>query len=198
VQLEPGDWRRSTQAGEVALVGVRTTDGYPVTMKLAVGDVVVYGTHGIGRIAAREHDGVRGATREVVVLALEDGLTVTLPLERAHEHLRPLISEGDMRRVQETLREDRVLSVDPWLSRRRGTLAKLTGGDPVELAEIVGDGALRERTLQAKGSKLQLSSGEREIFLKAWRLLSGEIAQARSLEQAEADGWIDEQLSRTS
>ena len=42
-------------------------------MKLAVGDVVVYGNHGIGRIAARREQAVLGATREVVVIELEDG-----------------------------------------------------------------------------------------------------------------------------
>jgi len=169
-----------------------------VGVKLAVGDVVVYGTHGIGRVTARKEQVVLGATREVVVLELADGLTVTLPLGRARERLRPLASEGDMHRVQETLREDRVLRVDPWLSRRRETLAKLTGGDPVELAEIVGDGAQRERRRRAKGNNPQLSSGEREIFVKAWKLLSGELARARGLQQAEADGWIDQQLARTA
>jgi RNA polymerase-interacting CarD/CdnL/TRCF family regulator len=108
-----------------------------------------------------------------------------------------LASEADMDRVQEALRVDRVLSGDPWLSRRRETLAKLTGGDPVQLAEIVGEGAQRERALRAKGNKPQLSSGEREIFVKAWKLLSDEIARARGIQEAAADGWIDEQLTRT-
>jgi CarD family transcriptional regulator len=167
-------------------------------VKLAVGDVVVYGTHGIGRIAAREQKVVLGATQEVVVLELADGLTVTLPLSRAQEQLRPLASEADMDRVRKALREDRVLSNDPWLSRRRETLAKLTGGDPVELAEIVGDGAQRERARRAKGDKPQLSTGEREIFVKARNLLADEIARARGIQQAEADGWIDDQLARTT
>jgi CarD family transcriptional regulator len=167
-------------------------------MRLAVGDVVVYGTHGIGRIAAREQQKVLGAVQEVVVLELADGLTVTLPLARAQDQLRPLASEADMDRVREALREDRVLSKDPWLSRRRETLAKLTGGDPVELAEIVGDGAQRERARRAKGDKSQLSTGEREIFVKARNLLAGEIARARGIQQSEADGWIDDQLGRTT
>jgi CarD family transcriptional regulator, regulator of rRNA transcription len=169
-----------------------------VRVKLAVGDLVVYGTHGIGRVAARKEQTVLEATREVVVLELADGLTVTLPLGLAREQLRPLATEADMHRVQEALRQDRVLNVDPWLSRRRETLAKLTSGDPVELAEIVGDGAQRERTSRAKGNKPQLSTGEREIFVRAWQLLSGEIALARGIQQAEADGWIDEQLTRAS
>ncbi len=167
-------------------------------MRLAVGDVVVYGTHGIGRIAAREQQSVLGGVQEVVVLELADGLTVTLPLTRAQEQLRPLASEADMDRVRKTLREDRALSSDPWLSRRRETLAKLTGGDPVELAEIVGDGAQRERARRAKGDKPQLSTGEREIFVKARNLLADEIARARGIQQAEADGWIDDQLARTT
>jgi CarD family transcriptional regulator len=135
--------------------------------------------------------------REVVVLELSDGLTMTLPLGRALERLRPLASGADMHRVEETLREDRILSTDPWLSRRKDTLAKLADGDPVRLAEIVGDGAQRQRTLRANGNKTQLSSGEREIFLQARKLLSHEIAQARGIQQAAAEGWIDEQLART-
>lgn len=167
-------------------------------MRLAVGDVVVYATHGVGRVAAREKRVVLGAEQEIVVLELEDGLTVTLPMERAQEQLRPLASEDDMRRVQETLREDRALNGDPWLKRQKDTRAKLTGGDPVELAEIVRDGARRERTLTAKGARSQLSPGERELFVKARQLLSGEIALVRGLEPAEADAWIDEQLTPTS
>lgn len=158
----------------------------------------MYGSYGVGRVAARKEQKVLGTKQEVVVLELEDELTVTLPLTRAQEQLRPVAGEADMRRVQKTLRADRVLSGDPWLSRRRETLAKLTGGDPVELAEIVSDGAQRERMRRAKGNNAQLSPGEREVFVKARKLLTGEIARARGLEEAEADGWIDAQLTRTS
>ena len=171
---------------------------YPFGVELAVGDLVVYGTHGIGRITSREERVVSGAPREVIVVELEDGLTATLPLDRAHEQLRALASEADLRRVRQALRDDRELSFDPWLSRRRATMEKLTGGDPVELAEIVSEGAQRERMRQAKGAKQQLSSGEREIFQKARRLLSDEIALARDIQPATADGWIDEQLTRSA
>lgn len=167
-------------------------------MDFSVGDVVVYGTHGIGRVAARKKMSVSGVKHEVVVLELAEGLTVTLPVERAREQLRPLASEADLDKVRQALREDRALSADPWLTRRRETVAKLTGGDPVGLAEIVGDGARRERALRAAGKATQLSPGEREIFDKARALLSDEIARARGLPQTEADVWIDDQLSRAS
>ena len=139
---------------------------------------------------------VAGVKQEVVVVEVGDGLTVTLPVERAQLQLRGLASEADLRRVQHALREQRTLSVDPWLTRRRETMAKLTGGDVVELAEIVSDGAQRERTLKAEGRGSKLSPGERDIFLKAHHLLSDEIARIRGMDEAEAAGWIDDQLSR--
>lgn len=166
-------------------------------MELAVGDVVVYGTHGIGRVSARKKRVVSGERQEVVVLELEDGLTVTLPLGRAREQLRAPASEADIRDVQATLRAVRVLSEQPWLARRREMQAKLTGGHPVELAEIVEEGAQRQRTLKLKGKASQLSPGEKELCVRARQLLSGEIAQARGLQPEEADEWIEQQLSRT-
>ena len=167
-----------------------------MVVKLAIGDLVVYGTHGIGRVAERKEQLVLGTTQEVVTVELEDGLTVTLPLALAREQLRSSASQADMRRVRDTLRGNPELSVDPWLSRRRETLEKLTAGDPVQLAEIVSEGAQRERVRRAKGSGSQLSAGERELFGKAKKLLSGEVALALGLQPDAADGWIDEQLER--
>lgn len=159
--------------------------------------MVVYASHGAGRVAARERRVVLGKRQEVIVLALAGGLSVELPMERARELLRPLASEADMSRVRKTLGADHAVSGDSWLKRRRDSQAKLTGGDPVELAEIIRDSARREWTLPAKGTKSQLSPGERELFVKARQLLSNEIALARGVEPAEADAWIDEQLTRT-
>ena len=162
-------------------------------MKFAVGDAVVYGTHGIGRVISREK---QGAGTELVVLELGEGLTVTLPLERAREQLRPVASKADLRRVQDTLREERSLSFDPWLSRRREMMEKLAAGTLAGLAEIVSEGAQRERIRVASGSAPGLPTAEREVFVKARELLSGEIAYALSLQPTAADDWIEQQLSR--
>jgi CarD family transcriptional regulator len=155
--------------------------------------MVVYASHGAGHVAARERRVVLGKRQEVIVLALAGGLSVELPMERAHELLRPLASEADMSRVQKTLGADHGANRDPWLKRRRDSQAKLTGGDPIELAEIIRDSANRQSTLRAT----QLSPSERDLFVKARQLLSTEIALARGVEPAEANAWIDEQLTRT-
>jgi len=94
-------------------------------VRLAVGNVVVYAAYGEGRIVAREKRVSVGADEEIVVLELAQGPTVTLPLERAHRQLRPPVDELDMRRVQQTLREDWTLARETFtcghdgFSRRR-------------------------------------------------------------------------------
>jgi CarD family transcriptional regulator len=93
--------------------------------------------------------------------------------------------------VRKTLGADHAANRDPWLKRRKDSQAKLTGGDPIELAEIIRDSANRQSTLRAT----QLSPSERDLFVKARQLLSTEIALARGVEPAEANAWIDEQLT---
>jgi CarD family transcriptional regulator len=167
-------------------------------VRLAVGDVVVYATQGVSRIVARGKRVIGGVGEEIVVLELAHGLKVTLPLERAHQLLRPPVDEADLRRVKRTLREAGTLSGDVWLKRRKDTQAKLKGGDPVELAEVVRDGAQRGRTMAARPSKSQLSSGERDLYLRARRILSDEIHVVRGGEEADADAWIEQRLGPMS
>ena len=182
-------------AGVSGLVSAVRDDRYSGCMRFVVGDMVVYSAYGLGRVVATQHGLVLGVEQEVVVLEFDDGLTVSLPLGRAVEQLRGLVSETEIGRVQETLREPGAVSKEPWLARRRQAQAKLAGGIPDGLAEIVRDGAARQRSLIAKGTKSVLPPGERDLFLKARRLLSNEIGHVRGLDTSEADHWIDQQLA---
>ena len=138
---------------------------------------------------------VLGKAQEVVVLELEE-LSAILPLALARTQLRPLANDAELRQVGEALRDDGVLDSRNWLSRRRDTLEKFIGGTPVELAQIVSEGAQRERLRSASGGPRHLSSSEREIFTKARRLLSDEISLALDIQPAAAEGWIDRHLAR--
>ena len=163
-------------------------------MKLAVGDAVVYAAHGAGRVAAREQRTVLGVEREVVVLELGHGLWVTLPIEQARERLRPVASEADVRRVQQTLHEEGKTGEDSWRQRLKQGRAKLASGDPLELAELVRDG-MRRHGSQPRGAAPRLSETERRLYVQARQLLAREIGSARGLEQVEADAWIEEQVA---
>jgi RNA polymerase-interacting CarD/CdnL/TRCF family regulator len=154
----------------------------------------VYGWHGAGAVSARESRVVLGTRREVIVLDLAGGLRVELPLDQAHERLRPLADESDLRRIQETLASDQPVNEETWLKRQREALAKLTSGDPIGLAEIIRDSSRRERKQSAKSARPLLSPQEREVLTHARRLLSTEIALLRGIAPDEADAWIERQL----
>jgi CarD family transcriptional regulator len=162
---------------------------------LKVGTIVAYPPHGVGRVAAREKKVILGVEEEVVIVELGNDLSVTLPLARAKEQLRPPATEADLKRVQKALRADAVVSDEIWSKRVQHAQEKLRSGDPLELAEIVRDGVRREQGKTTTGTPTKLSTSERALHLKARELLSGEIGVTRGVDQAEAEAWIDEQLA---
>jgi RNA polymerase-interacting CarD/CdnL/TRCF family regulator len=163
-------------------------------VRLAVGDAVVYGRHGTGRVAARERRVVLGLEREVVVLELGHGLWVTLPIERARERVRAVASETEVQRVRQMLHEDGEPSEDSWRQRLRQGQAKLASGGALELAEIVRDG-VRHQSQASTGAVPKLSASEQNLYVQARQLLAQEIASARGLQPVEAEAWIEEQLA---
>jgi CarD family transcriptional regulator, regulator of rRNA transcription len=164
-------------------------------VELKVGTIVAYPPHGVGRVAKREKRVILGVDEEVVVIELANELSVTLPISRAEEQLRPPATEADLKKVQKALREEGVVSDEIWSKRVQQAQEKLRSGDPLELAEIVRDGVRREQGKTSNGTPTKLSTSERALHLKARELLSGEIGVTRGLEPAEAEAWIDEQLA---
>jgi len=164
-------------------------------VKLDVGSVVAYPPHGVGRISSREKKIVLGVEEEVVVIELANELSVTLPVSRATDLLRPPATESDLKKVQKTLREDGVVSDEIWSKRLAQAQEKLRSGDPLDLAEIVRDGVKREQGRTATGTPIKLSTSERSLHLKARDLLAGEIEVARGIERDAAEAWIDQQLA---
>jgi CarD family transcriptional regulator len=164
-------------------------------LSLAVGDLVVYASHGVGRVAARESRKSKEGPQDVVVIEFSEGLSVTLPIERALEYLRPLSSEAQIEFVQRVLQADEALDEEAWQKRLRAIREKVTVGEAVGLAEVVRDGARRDLRLAAGGGA-RLSGSERQLYLNARRLLVDEIGAARGIDADEADAWITDQLAR--
>ena len=161
-------------------------------VKLAVGDVVVYGAHGAGTVETRETHSVDGELQTVVVVALAGGLSVRLPLPLAQERLRALVDERGLATVEQVLRDAPPSSGESWLKRRREALAKL--GDAIGLAEIIRDGHVRETT-PARGVGSRLAPSERELVRRARGLLTSEVALARNVSVSDAEAWLDRQLA---
>jgi RNA polymerase-interacting CarD/CdnL/TRCF family regulator len=158
------------------------------SLRLAAGEVVVYASHGIGRIeSAHAAEGTQPAR---IILVLEGGLRVTLPLARARETLRSLSGEPELEDVRLTLRADTVAPVEPWSRRRRFAQEKLAAGEIGGLAEIVRDGLQREQQFATRSSKPIAN----ELFRRARKLLTAEIAACRGIEPEAADAWILQQV----
>jgi CarD family transcriptional regulator len=162
------------------------------SLGLAVGDLVVYASHGIGRIESTRP--VEGALLERIILVFESGLKVTLPLARARESLRCLSGEPELEEVRRTLGADVAPSVEPWSQRRRIAQEKLTDGRVGGLAEIVRDGLQRERRLATTSSGRSDSPADSELYRQARKLLAAEIAACRGIETDAADAWILQQV----
>jgi CarD family transcriptional regulator len=161
-------------------------------VKLSVGDPVVYPAHGTGRVSARLRRSVLGVEQDVVVIEFTNGLSVTLPLRQARERLRPVLSKADVSAVQRTLRQAGEITGGSWRQRLKEGHAKLASGDPLELAEVIRDSAMRERV-----PNFSRSEQERRLYAKARHHLAEEIGSACNLHQDEADAWIEEQLRLT-
>jgi RNA polymerase-interacting CarD/CdnL/TRCF family regulator len=105
--------------------------------------------------------------------------------------LRPLSGEPELEEVQRTLGADSPpAALEHWSRRHRNAQAKLVGGSIGGLAEIVRDGAHRERA-RVKGGTAPIRS---QLYRTARRLLVAEVAAARGIEPDAADAWIGVQI----
>jgi RNA polymerase-interacting CarD/CdnL/TRCF family regulator len=158
-------------------------------LRLAVDDLVVYASHGVGRVAIRQ--------QETVVLEFADGLSVTLPIERAVECVRPVSSEVEIASIGRTLGGADTVSQESWQSRLKSTRGKLTGGEAAGLAEVIRDARRRDERATARKEPGRLSLTERQFYLKARKLLADEIGASRGVDPSAADAWIGDQLARS-
>lgn len=164
-----------------------------MALRLSVGDRVVYASHGIGRIESREQQRPAG---EVLVLVFENGMKVTLPLERAQSTLRAVSGEPELEEVRHTLGGDSPPDgAEHWSRRHRNAQAKLVVGSVSGLAEIVRDGAHRERATRLKKGTAPIKS---QLYQTARKLLVAEVAAARGIEPAAAEAWVGVQLDAES
>ena len=113
------------------------------------------------------------AHASIVLLKNEGGV---LPLDRARGTLRALSGEVELEAVQRTLGSDTPPTSEHWSRRHRNSQAKLADGSVGGLAEIVRDGAQRERE-RTKGGTAPIAN---QLYRTARKLLIAEVAVARA------------------
>jgi CarD family transcriptional regulator len=156
-----------------------------------VGEKVVYPHHGAGTIVSRDSRQVGDQEREYLTIKiLHNDMTVQVPCENADQvGLRRVIGEKEVGVVLKALTGGSTEMPKNWNRRFKHNRDKMKTGDVLELAEVVRNLALRDHE---KG----LSTGEKQMFVKAKKILASELMYAKDLDEDEAAEWLDGVLAR--
>jgi CarD family transcriptional regulator len=136
---------------------------------------------------------VLGAVREYLTIKiLHNDMTVMVPTESAgRAGLRRVIGESAVKQVLSVLRDDISQMPKNWNRRFKHNRDKMKTGDIFELAEVVRNLAIRDFE---KG----LSTGEKQMFTRAKKILSSELMYALDMDESEAEAYLDELLEETN
>jgi CarD family transcriptional regulator len=154
-----------------------------------VGDKVVYPHHGAGTVVKKESREVLGQKREYLTIKiLHNDMTVQVPCENADQvGLRRVIGEKEVGVVLKALTGGSTEMPKNWNRRFKHNRDKMKTGDVLELAEVVRNLALRDHE---KG----LSTGEKQMFVKAKKILASELMYAKNMDEDECAEWLEEVL----
>ena len=155
-----------------------------------VGDKVVYPHHGAGTVVKKEKREVLGEKREYLTIKiLHNDMTVNVPAENAERvGLRKVIDEEAVKKVVKYLTSGGTEMPKNWNRRFKHNRDKMKTGDIYELAEVVRNLALRD------GEK-GLSTGEKQMYVKAKKILASELMYAKNMSEDEALEWLEETLT---
>jgi CarD family transcriptional regulator len=156
-----------------------------------VGDKVVYPHHGAGTVVKKEKREILGKKREYLTIQiLHNDMTVMVPVDSADKAgLRKVIAPDDVDEVIAVLRQDETKMPKNWNRRFKHNREKIKTGDIFELAEVV-------RNLSIRESEKGLSTGEKQMFNRAKKILSSELMYACGLSEGEADKFLDMVLKK--
>jgi len=158
----------------------------------AIGDNVVYPHHGAGQVIKKEAKEILGEVREYLTIKiLHNDMTVMVPCENAGKAgLRRVIDEDTVKKVLAVLSDEVSEMPKNWNRRFKHNRDKIKTGDIYELAEVVRNLAVRE---QDKG----LSTGEKQMYTRAKKILASEMMYALEKSEDDAEAYLDDLLLRS-
>ena len=154
-----------------------------------VGDHVVYPHHGAGKVEKKEMKELLGEKREYLTIRIiHNDMTVMVPCEKAGQvGLRNIIGASAVKKVMSVLTADVSTMPKNWNRRFKYNREKIKTGDIYELAEVVRNLAIREFE---KG----LSTGEKQMYTRAKKILASEFMYALGKDEDGAEAYLDELL----
>ena len=134
-----------------------------------------------------------GEEREYLTLKiLHNDMTVMVPCCNAGKAgLRRIIDDEAVKKVMAVLDDDMSEMPKNWNRRFKHNRDKIKTGDIYELAEVVRNLAIREFD---KG----LSTGEKQMFTRAKKILASELMYALDMDEKEAEEYLDDLLEESN
>lgn len=165
----------------------------PECIDFEIGDSVVYPHHGAGQVIKKEDKNILGEVKQYLTIKiLHNDMTVMVPCENAGKAgLRRIIDEEAIKKVLGVLQDDVSEMPKNWNRRFKHNRDKIKTGDILELAEVVRNLALREHE---KG----LSTGEKQMFTRAKKILASELMYALDKDEEGAEQYLDELLAESA
>lgn len=150
---------------------------------------MVYPHHGAGLISGKEMRTILGKESEYLTIKiLHNDMTVMVPVEKAAEvGLRRVIDDETVLKVLAVLEGEISEMPKNWNRRFKHNRDKMKTGDIYELSEVVRNLASREHD---KG----LSTGEKQMYTRAKKILASELMYALDKNEEEAEAHLDDLL----
>ena len=150
-----------------------------------IGDSVVYPHHGAGTVLKKEDKHVLGEIREYLTIKiLHNDMTVMVPTANAAvAGLRRVVDEETCQRVIAVLQDDVSTMPPNWNRRFKFNRDKIKTGDIFDLAEVV-------RNLGVRESQKGLSTGEKQMYMRAKKILASEMMYALEMDEDDVDAHL--------
>lgn len=156
------------------------------TIKLAVGDRVVYPNQGLCKVTGIESKEIAGQKLSFVsLLREEDGARVMVPEAKVVAiGVRKVANGEEVQKVLGFLKSDSDKASLDWKARARTNVERMATGGLLGLAEVV-------KGLQVLSELRPLPTKERELYNDARHLLMAEISASLGIMEADAEDTVD-------
>mgnify|MGYP006131065737 CR=1 FL=1 len=147
----------------------------------AIGDYVVYPTHGVGQITGIEEQEIIGMQLKLFIVDFDkEKMTLRVPINKAEvTGMRALASTDKMKTALATLKGRARVKRTMWSRRAQEYEAKINSGDPILIAEVIRD-------LHRGEGQPEQSYSERQIYEAAMERLMRELAAVEGTEDEQA------------
>jgi CarD family transcriptional regulator len=194
-QALPAPRKEEDTITELTAEHVEDLEGAPPAplIEFEVDDSVVYPHHGAGKVIRKEYKEILGERREYLTIKiLHNDMTVMVPTENAAlAGLRRVIDEDTVKKVLAVLQDECSEMPKNWNRRFKHNRDKIKTGDIYELAEVVRNLAIREAE---KG----LSTGEKQMFTRARKILCSELMYALEMNEEGIEQHLNALLAESS